>query len=603
MRGDAMAVALLSLMEGESLPSNIGRYAEYMGLKSTDNIRKKLFGYSCFPGTRLPSAIDYLAEQARDYWNMTGMEIVRKHTEFQYATMMSSEETREKLLRRMLDNSSRESSPLRILRFDGERKKNLRYCSECLSEWRRMQVPIYWMIDHQLVGAYVCAKHFCVLKSVGFGHVDTHGDVPVMSLVKASDEAILRDFERSNRVAIEEVTKRSARERCEGGARRSVGVYRDFLREAGFARTASLMRKNELISAWSGFFGEEYCYLTGMSASRISSWLSRLTGRVICDTPHPFMFIAAECFLEHFASLPGSYLPAANSRLQKGATIAEGVVCEGALHRDSDVVNFAGMLTRSGGWKLVCTCGISYRLLDESESATCKLMPFSYGPRYQSRFRVLMKKGFNAKRAAKELHLSVTTGAQWARRENKVNELMLTQREIGRLRTEWRLLVKGISSERRISDAAETEPALYKTLLKNDHDWLIDFNAKHRSWRPQSSYTVHEPTIDEIQQAWQELRLDEPPVRSTAAAILAKVGFWGDRDSDTPSSILLTKLTESHSAYLERTVSWLAKLAAEHRLDNCDAALRRAGLRLRSFTREQRRRIREIDSLVVGRGE
>ncbi len=598
-----MAVALLSLMEGESLPSNFGRYAEYMGLKSTANLREKLFGYSCFPGTRLPRAIGYLAEQARDYWNMTGEEIVRKHTEFQYATMMSSESGREKVLKRMIGSSSGESSAMRILRFDGERGKSLRYCQECISEWRSKRSPIYWKMDHQLIGAYVCAKHLCVLNSVEFGHVDAHGDSPVMSLVKASDVPILCGVDSSNRAAIEEVAKRSARVRCEGVAPRSVEVYRDLLREAGFARTASLMRKNEIISAWSDFFGKEYCYLTGMSAARISSWLGRLTGRVVYETPHSFMFIAADCFLGYLTSLPGSYLPAAASRLQKGAAVVEEVVCEGALHRDSDVVKFAGMLTRSGGWKLVCTCGISYRLLGSSQSATSKLIPFSYGPRYQNRFRVLMKRGASAKRASEELHLGVSTAAKWARRESTANEITLTKREIGRLRAEWRLLVKGISSERRISTAAEAEPALYKNLLKNDHDWVINFNSKHRSWRPRSSYSVREPTIDEIEQAWQELLLDEPPVRSTAAAIRAKVGFWGDRDSDTPASVLLVQLTESRATYLERVLSWLAKLAAEHRLGNCDAALRQAGLRLRSFTHEQRRRIQEIDSLVVGPGE
>jgi hypothetical protein len=600
MRSNAMAVALLSLMDGEGLPSNLGRYAEYMGLKSTANLREKVFGYSCVQGTRLPRAIDYLAEQARDYWNMTGEEIVRNHTEFQYATMMSSESDREKVLKRMLGISSGESSALRILRFDGERSTSLRYCQECISESRSKGSPIYWKMDHQLIGAYVCATHLCVLNSVEFGHIDAHGDTPVMSLVKASDVPIICDVDSSIRAALEGVAKRSARVRCEGAACRSVQVYRDLLREAGFARTASLMRKNEVISAWSEFFGKEYCYLTGMSAARISAWLSRLTRQVTYKAPHPFMFIAAECFLEHLASLPGSYLPAEKTRLQKGAAVVEEVICEGALHRDSDVVKFAGLLTRSGGWKLVCTCGISYRLLDSSQSSTIKMMPFSYGIRYQNRFRVLMKKGANAKRASKELRLSVTTGAKWARRDSKANEITINQKEISTLRTEWRLLVKGISSERRISTAAEVEPALYKNLLNNDRDWLIDFNSRYRSWRSKSSYVVREPTIDEIERARRELLLDEPPVRSTATAIRAKVGFWGDRDSDTPASIFLAESSESRAAYLERVLSWLAKLAAEHRLCSCDAALRQAGLRLRTFTREQRRRIQEIDSLVVG---
>jgi hypothetical protein len=595
-----MAVALFPLLDRESLSSNFGRYAEYMGFKSTRALREKLFGYPCVPGTRIPSAIDHLAEQTRDYWNLTGKEIVYQHTEFQYATVMSSDETRNKLLKRILGKSPGGNAQSRILRYDGERVKTLRYCPECLSEWKSKRNPIYWNIDHQLIGVYVCTKHFCILKSVEFGHVDTHGDMPVMSLVKLSDKPIIRGIDLSKRLVIEEVAKKSACERSCGDARGSIVRYRDLLINAGFTRTSSLMRKNDVISAWLDFFGKEYCYLTGMSAARISLWLGRLTRCVQFETPHPFMFIAAECLLEHLVSSPGSYLPAARKKLQEGATIADGVRCEGALHRNSDVVNFAGMLTRSGGWKLVCTCGISYRLLDSSQSATGKLMPFSYGPRYQNWFRALIHKGGNVKRASEELNLSVTTARNWARKENSASDKTLTQREVNRLRTEWRLLVKGISSERRISTAAETEAVLYQTLLKKDHDWLMDFNGKHRSWRPQSSYTVREPTTDEIQKAWEELLLGEPPVRSTAASIRAKVGFWGDRDPGTPSSILLAKLTESRSSYLERVLTWLAKLAAEHQLDSCDAALRRAGLRLRSFTGEQRSRIQEIDSRVAG---
>ncbi|MGF6289631.1 TnsD family Tn7-like transposition protein [Paraburkholderia youngii] len=596
-----MAIALLPLIEGENLSSNFGRYAEYMGLRSTKSLMRKLFGYPCTPCTRFPSAIDHLAEQTRDYWKLGAEEIVNKHTEFRYATMTSSDAAREKLLKRMLGKSVSSNNPLKTLSLDAKREGNLRYCPECLSEWKRNGIPIHWMMDHQLIGAYVCTKHFCVLKSVEFGHADTHGDMPVATLIKASDKPIIRDFDSLNRPAIEEVAKRSARQRCEGGMGRSAGIYRDLLRDAGFSRTDTLMRKNDVVYAWSDFFGKEYCYLTGMSPARISKWLGRLTARSrVRETPRPFMFIAAECFLEHLVSSPGSYLPAARSKLEKGEAVPEGVKCKGALHRDFDFLNFAGMLTRSGGWKLVCTCGISYRMGDFLQPGTGEMMPFSYELRYQNRFRELMDKGASATRAAEELRLGKATGIRWARREKSENDKTLTNREVSRLRTEWRLLVKSISLERRISAAAEARPAVYRTLLKNDRDWLINFNAKHRSWRPQSSYKVHQPTVAEIQKAWQELLLEEPPVRCSAVSLLEKVGFWRELDRGTTASKLLAELTESHSAYLERVLSWLAKLAAEHRLDSCEVALRRAGLRLRSFTHEQRRRIREIDSLVAG---
>lgn len=85
-----MAVALFPLCEGETLGSNFGRYAEFLGLKSTARLRVHLFGYVGKPSAKLPSSISRLAEQARDYWNVSGEYIVKNHTEFWYATRVVS---------------------------------------------------------------------------------------------------------------------------------------------------------------------------------------------------------------------------------------------------------------------------------------------------------------------------------------------------------------------------------------------------------------------------------------------------------------------------------------------------------------------------------
>jgi hypothetical protein len=140
---------------------------------------------------------------------------------------------------------------------------------------------------------------------------------------------------------------------------------------------------------------------------------------------------------------------------------------------------------------------------------------------------------------------------------------------------------------------------IVRALLRNDRDWLLAFNRSHRSWRPKSSCRVIEPTTEQVREAWQELMLVEPPVWATRVAVLERIGFRGQRDRSRPFAVLLAKLAESHSAYQERVISWLATLASERRLDTCDDALRRAGMRQRAFTREQRSRIQEIDLRVV----
>ncbi|CAE6872749.1 TnsD family Tn7-like transposition protein [Paraburkholderia domus] len=606
-----MAIALLPLMEGETLGSNFGRYAELMRLRSTDNLRRSLFGYACVPCTRLPSAMDHLAQQTRDYWNLTGEEIIRGFTEFQYVTMMCSQPTREKLLGRMLAWPCSNRPPLRLTKSNGERMKNLRYCLECLAEWRGNREPFYWKIDHQLTGVYYCIKHSCILKSVGQGYSEGRSDYNVLQLIGKGDETILNDATPFELHAIENVARLSVRKRMEGDVFKSARMYRDLFRNAGFARADSGLKQDAVISAWLNFFGSQYCHMTGMSTSRIATWVSGLSDRAVRrEFPHPFMFIAAECFLEHNVSSPGTYLPrgrgdlpALSGKLEATASILGSDLCKGALHRDGDVIRFAGLLRRSGGRKLVCTCGISYRMLDATKCEAAKLTPFSYGSRYQTRFSALIAKGMTPHRAARELHITRATALKWAGRKRGINDRNLSRREVNKLRTEWRLLVKGISSGSRITTAAESNPILYKTLKENDREWLITFNREHRSWRPQSSYTVNEPTTDEIRESYLELMLVEPPIRGSKVAILEKAGFRGGQRRNRSFAAFLEDLAESRSAYRERVISWLATQALKQQFDTCDEALRRAGLRLRSFTREQRSRIREIDTLRVCGGQ
>ncbi|WP_254699843.1 hypothetical protein [Trinickia violacea] len=58
--------------------------------------------------------------------------------------------------------------------------------------------------------------------------------------------------------------------------------------------------------------------------------------------------------------------------------------------------------------------------------------------------------------------------------------------------------------------------------------------------------------------------------------------------------VVLAELVETRETYLERVISWLASLAAEQRLGDYAEAIRQAGLQPRSFTMEQRNRIKEI---------
>jgi hypothetical protein len=598
-----MAIALLPLKEGETLASNIGRYAELMGLKSTRALRQSLFGHYCDPQSRLPTAIVHLADQVVDYWNLGAEDIVKKHTEFQYATMMASQSVRKNMLQTMLSTHLDEKFPfpLRILGMKGERTAALRYCEECVAEWIETQQAPYWLIDHQLAGVYCCFKHACILKSVKKVKSVPYFDQTVLQIIGASDEKILLKTTLSEKKSIDDVAKRSGLQRAEGGICKSTKIYRDMLREAGFLHENSRIKRDKIISAWADYFGQEYCYFTNMTPGRISRWLSRFSKcpvRRACS--HPFMFIAGESFLEHHTELPGSHLPQINCKdpnfvieRDAGALVCEVHSCRGALHRSADVLE---LVERPGGRRrLVCTCGVSYRMLKRAQWDAAQLVPMVYGERYRKRFSTLIAKGMSKWSAAKMLHLS-TSAFRSADGQRASSVQALPQGEIRKLRATWRRLVRSASPERRITAAAEADPVVHKALLKNDRDWLRTFNRSHESRGRTKGMRRREPTCEQIREAWRGVMSAEPPIMATRSAILETAGFRQRSARNRSFETVLMKLVECRLDYLERVISWLANLASEQRLGDCDEALRTAGLRKSNFTREQRERIREIES-------
>jgi hypothetical protein len=268
--------------------------------------------------------------------------------------------------------------------------------------------------------------------------------------------------------------------------------------------------------------------------------------------------------------------------------------CTGALHRGGDVLNSSPL--KSGSWKIVCTCGITYLMSAAMPGVTAQLRPLSYGARYHGRFQELIAKGASVCRAAKELGLPRSTARNWVGRKNAGNGKKLPQREIRRLRGTWRRTVENASPERRITAAAKGDPSVYKALSKYDRDWLRSFNRGHRSPRPR---VLYEPTVIEVREAWRGLLAIDPPIRASRSAILERTGFRRVRSPSQSFTAVLAEVVERRPAYCERVLSWLATMASEQRLGDCEEAIRVTGLRRRSFTSEQQERIREIERMVL----
>lgn len=595
-----MAVALLPLKEGETLESNFGRYAEVMGLQSTLKIRRLLFGQHHYPGARLPGSINYLAEQTHDYWDCGPLDIVNDHTEFRYLTMMAARSVRETILRRMLESQESNDRPVLITGLKGERCSRFRYCAMCVMECVEDQQTPYWKVDHQLAGVYWCVKHACVLKSVKREPSRCDSDKTLMSLIDDSDDSVLHSLSLSEKRAIEDVSRRSVNARKEGVLGKSAKQYGSILRGLNFIDSNSHLKYGKVFSAWVDYFGREYCYVTNTNTNKVSTWVENLSrGTWSTECPHPFVAIAGESFIEYLAGSPGTYLP----RIYKGRILLKNHVipkpvtkafsCVGVLHRTSDTFHLAQAST--GNWKLLCTCGLSYRLL-KPKGGVEKQTPFSYGERYHKRFFALVNGGMSISAAARELNVDASCAYGWAKKAGFAASKTLSRGEVMKLRTRWSHLVRNTVSDKRMTAAREADLATYTKLHKFDGDWLRQFNRCHRSpARTNTVFGPNEPTSDDIREAHRELLLAEPPIKATRFAIVERAGFPRASDRRRPYWRVLAALAESQSAYRERVICWLASLASEQRLGDCNGTLRLAGLSRGAFSAEEKQRIRKLE--------
>jgi hypothetical protein len=610
-----MAVALFPLYEGETLGSNFARYAEFVGLKSTSALRQRLFGYGCTADTLLPSAIGSLAEQARDYWNMSADQIIKGHTGYMYATMMASPSVRESIYRKMQCPRSGDILRYGVFGLKGDCASRLRYCDECLAEWRKARLTPYWRVDHQLPGVYFCASHASPLKSTKRIFVECRSDVTLESLMNRSDEAIVKKIPLQQRNAILDVAKRSFRQSTVGSEFSSREKYLALLRSAGFVRADGTMNRVELVSEWSEYFGYEYCHLTGMNAKKISMWLFSLSAATRAfDVPHPFMFIAAGSFLEYYNQDAIPFLsgngknststksPNSSIRDKAADLYLEQWFCTGALHRNADTHQITGHLRKGAGWKVACSCGILYAMHSPLPSSTVRMTPLIYGQRYHERFSALMKDGASIRRASRELGIRKSTAARWVRDEGHAKDRDLSAAEIRRLRSEWRRLVSDAPSENRITSAANVNPLVYKSLYQSDRGWLSRFNREHRSWRGKKKYRPEErdSMINRVHEAWMAILRTEPPVRVTQTAILEKARLW--ICSGGASGILrslLIELVETRQDYFERVISWLSGVASRQGLRSTGEAIAIAGWSRRRLTKEQMDKIGKLVSGIL----
>ncbi|SAL05005.1 hypothetical protein AWB78_07241 [Caballeronia calidae] len=489
-----MAIALFSLLSGETISSNIGRYRDFMSLKTTLPLRERLFGYPCKPEIRLPSGIDHLAAEARHYWQLASEAIINGHTEFHYATLTLSESQREAMRSDMLKLPAGRCSRRSACGWSGELVTRFRYCEDCLSEWKAKGIPAHWMVDHQLPGVYVCFSHSRMVKVTNSGLSANVTDPTVLELKGRADEDVLTRVSWSERSAIDDIAKRSAHYRMSNNNLPSAAAYRELLRDAKFVWANGRTDNHAFVACVLNHFGHEYCRVAGLDRQKMIVWLRNIVdpGRDE-NASHPLMFIAAESLLNRLCALPGSFVPS-----MKHPTIAQGTdLNEKSENAVSDGVgkppNDEGLYRKDhdcrdcsraeAGWELARSCGLSCRSSDVSPIRKIHSTVMAYALRYRSLVCIGSADDASGQAVSQQPYAVNARFLRWARNAGFWKGRNFSREEIQCMRDRWCSLVSSTQPNSRITSAHRMDPKLYRALQQYDHDWFVEFNFTNRTCR------------------------------------------------------------------------------------------------------------------------
>ncbi|OYD73655.1 UNVERIFIED_ORG: TniQ protein [Burkholderia sp. CF145] len=562
-----MAISLLPLYDGETLENNFARYVKYNGLTLNQKLRQRIFGYQSREGTRFPCGISHLAEQARDYWNLEADQIIEKHTEFNYITMMASSELRSEIRAGMKSSHVDGTWKLRF-RFSFERDSRPRYCRECLTGWVSRRILPYCRISHQLPGVYYCDIHLTRLM-VANGSSSCGVPASMLApLIHKSDVTVLEDLNSAEERAIKSVAINSARQQRDGGGREGKQYFR-LLNDAGLIAPNGYLRMTELVTECRAFFGQSYCHSSGLDEQKIFDWW-RFVNRSskTRSLHHPFVFLAVQSLAEFRILSPDTHVPVIpKHRLDVPRSLLPK--CKGALHRDSDSYGAIRWSKDMSRRFVSCSCGMRYMFVADSGDIDASMVPSGYGERYKQRFDKLLATGCSTADAAREIGISTTTAVEWERERTR-RDVCPTKKhtshiDIEALRRCWGELVLAAPPQGRISAAFRERPAIYRKLIKYDHDWLINFNRRNRGlhtpWIYGSKYELTEARKQTVQQAYDELMHVEPPVHITRTAIARQARLpLSVRDKGSWSEAF-SNFSETYSAYVDRSLSWVCALA------------------------------------------
>ncbi|HDR9486055.1 TPA: TniQ family protein [Burkholderia aenigmatica] len=559
---DVMAVALKPFLEGETIFSNISRYADEVGLRALNTILPILFGSPCRAIKILPVGLQYFSEETSEYIGLDGEKIARQHTPYNYLMALANEDAREATMKKMLSRYVGTPTGIRGPEMTRKEIKGLRYCDECVAECRETAVELYYRVDQQLPGVYVCPKHTRLLRVVvGTETMDFSHSGSLATLASRNDGTTLEGLKPLELQAMADVARRSAHVLVAADLNLGRFPYREMLKEAGFLSKGGDVRHNALSEARASYFGTQFCWITGFDDDDMVRIL--LPSFQCASIRHPFKSIAFQSMLAYLASGEGTFRPRVEAH---SATLNEHLICSGKLHRDADKFSELRFVKASGRYVTDCTCGVSVSLRVDGDGNVIDRQTVGYGRRYKAAFRELVSGGMNAPAAGREIGIKKDIAWFW-KQEVLPGASQLSKSCRASLRAKWRACVESAPTERRLTVARKLEPNLWLKLQTYDRQWFLLFNSRHRDSRRRGDGHLLE-IFARLDDARKLIAGRLPPEHVTRKALVAvaRAELNGRLPGchDVAIKRHLSTLAEGRIVFIDRLIDyWLERLAEE----------------------------------------
>lgn len=613
-----MVIAFKPLHDGESLQSNLSRYAREVGLKTYRSVYTHVFGENaCCHNRLLPTGINRFCEEGRDYWNKTTEEFVRDHTPYHYFTLLGDAESRGYELARMLGAPGSSVSKLSARRKGEKGRFTVRYCDECVAICRKCGIEPYFHVIHQLPNVFICPSHGVSLRCIDLDptyHTRAHA-VTLADYATSKDRRLMDEYPSTSMAAAVDVARRSAHVVKSFDEDFINFPYEEMFREAGLSLQSGCLNHAKLWDALSSYYGEKFCSDTGIERSAMSrKFWGRETAKRFC--PRPFRYLALQSFLAYRASLGGSvglgssrrtHLGEHNAplccqptlRQRRGALevtcesdlkmLTERFACSGKCHRPDDRYARIELNESTGSLIFSCTCDRQISVAFDKSGSEQAIKVLQYGTPCVKAFEQLVGRGLTPFAAAAQLEVSGTVAYLWERRiAGLKRSVKISAQMVEENRNQWSVACAQLPTEFGFMNLRQQLPSTYSFLVRNDGAWLREFNKKFSDAR-KSHLELSQCQL--LTAAKERLTATNPPVWMCRAAIWAEAGL--KRRTPLVSSAarrLVSRLVERGFDYRERVLAfWMKELGADAQVHYW-SFLKRCHIADCTLTTEQRMR-------------